>query len=156
MQPGIVVESVGSKPGSNGNGNGHGTSKHENALVNHKRGELIHFAQLSRNATARIEMEKSLREVSLKANKMQETERLQLARRLHGVVVRFLDLTNPREESSVQLPNAVADGVADGIAHGKTGNEIADASLSNQHPQAPKPCAKINPLVSATAFSMPA
>jgi hypothetical protein len=78
-----------SKRGSTAKSNG------EVASPDHKSGELIQFTQLSRDVTKKIEIEKSLRELSLKINRTQEAERLQIDVRLHGVLVRSLALMKP-------------------------------------------------------------
>ncbi len=139
MQPRIVEESVGLEPESNDNRNGNNQWKDKNAPVNRKSGELIRFAQLSRDAAANIEREKILREMSLKINQSQEAERLQTTLRLHSVIVRSLDLTNPVRKSSVELPTAAANGAADV----KTGCEMGNAPVVSDQSTRP---GKLSPM----------
>jgi len=152
MELRIVDKSLGSKTGSNGNGNGNGNgnSKRRNAPGSYERGELIHFAQLSSDATAIIERERSLREMSLKINRSQEAERLQITQRLHSVMVRSLELTNLNAVASVPLPEAVADGAS----NGKSGHEVASVSSLNGRAKARKTCAKVDQSASVEDASL--
>jgi hypothetical protein len=53
-------------------------------------GELIQFAQLSREKAATLEIQKSLHELLIKINKTQDAKRLQLGLRLHDRLSRSL------------------------------------------------------------------
>jgi hypothetical protein len=68
------------------------SNKKATSVVNHERGELIQFAQLSRDTTAALELEKSLRKLSLKINAAQQAERLQINEMLHAALGRSLAL----------------------------------------------------------------
>lgn len=75
-------------------------------------GELLHFAQLARQAVDKIEIEKSLREVSLKINQAQGSELRQIGMRLHDVLSRSLDVTNPGLAPHVMNSPVDGEGVA--------------------------------------------
>jgi hypothetical protein len=65
------------------------------ASVKNGDGDLIHFATLARAATAQIEIEKSLRELTLQMNRTQQAEHLQIGMRLHDVLDRSIALKKP-------------------------------------------------------------
>jgi hypothetical protein len=71
------------------------------ACVNPAFGELIQFAQLSRDITATLEIEKSSRELLLKINKTQDARRLQLGLRLHDRLSHSLTLMQSSRSASV-------------------------------------------------------
>lgn len=89
---------LGSTPKSNGRTASDGPKNgHTNGRKNgeKKNGQLIHFADLARDANAQTEIEKSLREVALQINQTQQAERLQINARLHDVLDRSLALLKP-------------------------------------------------------------
>jgi len=72
--------------------------------INPACGKLIQFADLSRDTAAALEIEKCLREVSLKINKTQEAQRLELGIRLHDQLGRSLGLINSNRTAFVSFP----------------------------------------------------
>lgn len=81
------------------------------AEVENTRGELLHFAQLARQAAGQMEIEKSLREVALKINQARESERLLIGTRLHELLSRSLSAMTPNPNRS-ELPKVDRDNMA--------------------------------------------
>src|SRR5580692_12143849 len=70
------------------------------SCINPAAGELIQFAQISRDKATTLEIEKSLRELLLEINRTQEAKSLQLGLRLHDHLGRSLALTKSNGTAS--------------------------------------------------------
>jgi hypothetical protein len=81
------------------------------SVVHHERGELIQFAQLSRDTTVVLELKKSLRELSLKINAAQQAERLRINEMLHAALGRSLALMSANLGVLALEPEAQEDGI---------------------------------------------